>query len=464
MKKVSKSWKSFDFGPDKISPKRTKSPNDHMDTFLVEQKFIAKSHSKDSFFDFFSDLIPKTTSDLAVHSKKIEEVKVCLERILSYDNTSFLVLSGPTGCGKTATLNVLCKEMGVSISEWINPIDQDFELVRGPNQVNRFLEFISTESNYTSLFEVSAVKKIVLVEDFPNVFVRNNSEFADILEECYYKSRYPIVFICTEVANNKNNLMYNLFPQEVLTKYQITHISFNSCAPTLLKNCLRRAHDLIKKNKDYFQVPSPDTVDAILSSSMGDIRCAVNQYYFASLLGSKEMPTEKSFRVKPSAKRKRNEKSCNIKIMAKDETLGLFHALGRILNPKRKEHGKSWRLNCDLENLITELESQPENVISFLFANYIKYFGDFSELQEASDLISLSQKFFEKWSETRDLHQYPLWISVMGLMIWNSHKVSKWNQIEGPKKFKKNILRTKETLCTLDEFYINIIRKNHNNS
>lgn len=62
--------------------------------------------------------------------------------------------------------------------------------------------------------------------------------------------------------------------------------SFNACAPTLLKNALKRAHDLVQKNKDIFQTPSSKIVDAILSSSMGDIRCAVNQYYFASLLGN----------------------------------------------------------------------------------------------------------------------------------------------------------------------------------
>lgn len=97
-------------------------------------------------------------------------------------NTSILLLSGPTGSGKTATLNVLCKNMGISICEWINPLDQDFELVRGPNQSNKFLEFLTTDSNYSSLFEIPSSKKIILVEDFPNIFMKRHEEFANILE------------------------------------------------------------------------------------------------------------------------------------------------------------------------------------------------------------------------------------------------------------------------------------------
>ncbi|XP_044758725.1 cell cycle checkpoint protein RAD17 [Coccinella septempunctata] len=458
MKKSANSWKSFDFGPEKVLPKKRSSITQTSNTEWERPANTKNNYSQKKSFDFFAELSPRDVSDLAVHSKKIEEVKFWLEKVFNDENgqKSFLLLSGPTGSGKTATLNVLCKSMGISISEWINPVDQDFELLRGPNQANKFLEFLTTESNYTSLFDISSSKRIVLVEDFPNIFIKQHEEFANILDECHYKSKHPIVFICTEVANNRVNLVYNLFPQEILVKYGIAHISFNACAPTLLKTALRRAHDIVQKNKDLFQTPSSKLVDAILSSSMGDIRCAISQYYFASLLGSKEMPTEKNITIKTGMKRKRTEKSSSIKIMAKDETLGLFHALGRVLNPKRTDNGK---LNCDFDSLITELQSQPENTVSFLFTNYIKYFGDLRECQEASEFLSFSQKFFDKWTERNDLHVYPLWISILGLMSVNNHKVSKWNQIEGPKKMQKKIIRNQETLNTVDEFYASIIRK-----
>ena len=33
-----------------------------------------------------------------------------------------LLLTGPPGCGKTATLQALAKDMDFSVLEWINPV------------------------------------------------------------------------------------------------------------------------------------------------------------------------------------------------------------------------------------------------------------------------------------------------------------------------------------------------------
>lgn len=70
--------------------------------------------------------------------------------------------------------------MKIDVLEWINPISLDYEFEKGPSQAIRFLDFIS-ESKYPSLITDNN-KKIVLVEDFPNTFIRDNKEFHDILE------------------------------------------------------------------------------------------------------------------------------------------------------------------------------------------------------------------------------------------------------------------------------------------
>lgn len=70
--------------------------------------------------------------------------------------------------------------MSIDVTEWTNPVDQDFEICRGPNQVTRFIEFL-TESKWNSLFSCGN-KKIILVEDFPNTFLRNPEEFETVLE------------------------------------------------------------------------------------------------------------------------------------------------------------------------------------------------------------------------------------------------------------------------------------------
>lgn len=42
----------------------------------------------------------------------------------------------------------------------------------------------------------------------------------------------------------------------------------------------------MEEYSDTYTVPNQQVVDDIISSSMGDIRCAVNQFYFASLKGN----------------------------------------------------------------------------------------------------------------------------------------------------------------------------------
>ena len=62
--------------------------------------------------------------ELSIHKKKIQDVEGWLLESLSTENPKLrkyrrlLVMSGPSGAGKTACLKVLCEEMGVEILEW----------------------------------------------------------------------------------------------------------------------------------------------------------------------------------------------------------------------------------------------------------------------------------------------------------------------------------------------------------
>lgn len=142
--------------------------------------------------------------------------------------------------------------------------------------------------------------------------------------------------------------------------------------------------------------------------------------------------------LKPTKKRKRKIKT-EVKNhdMIKNERLSFFHSLGRILNPKRDEIDGSWRLKCNIEALVDEISIQPSTFNSFIHSNYIKYFGDVNDVSNAADILSISQKFLNKWDNRTDVLQYALWVPIMGLMIHNEHRVSKWNQITAPRKTNK---------------------------
>ncbi|RZC43154.1 cell cycle checkpoint protein RAD17 [Asbolus verrucosus] len=282
-------------------------------------------------------LIPKTVSDLAVHPKKVKEVELWLQNN---------VINKPEDC-------------------WINPIDQNFEIHGGLNQVSRFSEFLM-ESKWNSLFSKNN-KKVILIEEFPNALIRKPEDFAIILE--------------------------------------------------------------------YFK-----------------------------LVGTPDLPiVGDKLSMKAGIKRKRSGNTPSVKLMSRDENLGLFHALGRVLNPKFTEVNNCWRLNCDIEKIVDEFSIQPGIFTAFLFENYVKYFGDVNDACKAAEILSLSETFLDRWVDRHDTLIFALWLSVLGLMTFNKHKVSKWNQIKGPSKITKKINNDPATrnLSTTDLFYYNIINKNH---
>lgn len=438
MKSVNR-WKSFDFGPkaildENIPHKKLKTNRKSLVNFRKNNHQTISNNITE--INFLNDIIPQTVGDLCVHPKKIKEIEEWLKFALHLTNhkknTQFLLLTGPTGCGKTATTLTVCKSMNVKVVEWINPVDIDFEFVHGSTQTSRFLDFFS-QSKYSSLFDSSDSKKILLVKEFPNIFLKRIGEFFDILEECYYKATYPVIFICSDTSSKDLNFQRILFPEEVQMKYSIANINFNACAPTLLKKAIERAQDVLKRDPNTFKVPSPAIREAVITSSGGDIRLAIHQFYMASLRESADLHI--------ITDNKKSHKKClgnkfTIKNMGKDEKLGLFHGLGRVLNPKRQVDGSSWRINCDIEKLIDEFNAQPNNFSSFLFENYLKYFGNLLDAGHAADVLSFTSLLLGNW-ENSDCMKIGLWIEVLGLMIFNQHRESRWTQISAPKKIEK---------------------------
>lgn len=155
--------------------------------------------------------------------------------------------------------------------------------------------------------------------------------------------------------------------------------------------------------------------------------------------GMSEIPTElvEPNKANPGTKRKRSSGSSTLKSMTKDESLGLFHSLGRVLNPKRKETNNGWRLQCALDPLIDELSTQPSTFVAFLFENYPKYFGNLDDAANVADILSVSEIMLKQWSENRESLLFGLWVAVTGTMVYNEHKVSRWTQITGPKRINK---------------------------
>lgn len=134
------------------------------------------------------------------------------------------MLVGPAGCGKTTTLEVVTRELGVEIVEWINPVDQIFsqkissdtmELEKDFEgyvpKMQKFIRFVSKSTKFSSLrFEgedplpaqlSQNPKKVILFEDYPNLeHYETKVQYQNCLRD-YMSSRTPSVPIVLLVSD-----------------------------------------------------------------------------------------------------------------------------------------------------------------------------------------------------------------------------------------------------------------------
>jgi cell cycle checkpoint protein len=275
---------------------------------------------------------PQNVSDLAVHPKKIEEVKTWL---LSYSDSiqntnvhhelskNILLLSGPPGCGKTATVLALSKELNLSIQEWCNPSsaidynrgdDSEFETgdsqyipkddtVHYESQITAFTSFMLRASRYGMLPGISIEqscplgnaknkeqnmicdRKIVLIEELPSFAYKDTNEFHSILKQYQRRShsKFPLVIIQSESksSGSKEDSFRKLFPPDFLLDNCIHHIQFNAINPT---NMLKALTSVAMIESSYsaksVQIPDKSSLTALAASVNGDIRAAINALQF----------------------------------------------------------------------------------------------------------------------------------------------------------------------------------------
>lgn len=151
---------------------------------------IINSNFKSS--NWVENFAPQSLNDLSVHHKKIEEIQKWFEYAIQNRHQSagpILLLTGPSGSGKTVTLRLVAQECGYDINEWVNPVDVeqcrsnrthgDIETYM-ETQTALFNQFLFNASRYRSLFQKQN-KRLVLVEDFPNIFLKDTSAFHEAL-------------------------------------------------------------------------------------------------------------------------------------------------------------------------------------------------------------------------------------------------------------------------------------------
>ncbi|NWW19538.1 RAD17 protein, partial [Falcunculus frontatus] len=422
---------------------------------------------------------PETQNDLAVQKKKIEEVETWLKTQIFQrqpkQGGSVLLLTGPPGCGKTATLQILAKDLGLQVQEWTNPLsldftkedlknifdhDSNFHTFPSQAQAALFQDFLLRANKYNKLQMLGESsendKKLILIEDIPNQFYREPGSLHEILRRFVRTSRCPLVFIISDNFSGDSN-QRSLFPMEIVEELCIFSISFKPVAPTNMMKVLNRiaAAEASMNRENY--APDRTSLELLCRGCSGDIRSAINSLQFSSM---KDCSLEKEFwsKKKKSSTVKceeagvskvRKKSKCDTSedqeiqaIGGKDASIFLFHALGKIIYCKREavSEAESLQLPAHLSKHHRDtLLIQPEDIVEkshmsgstfnlYLHQNYVDFFSDIDDVVRASEYLSTADVLCSNWSTRLVMENYSASVATRGVIHSNTSRASAHQQ------------------------------------
>lgn len=288
---------------------------------------------------------PTTSAGLAIHKKKVEDVSDWLSSVRTgRSRKRVLILKGPTGCGKTATLEVLAREGGWDVVEWGNPTgsgsngggsDDDgwkpgagggesfasaFEdwLFRGGTW--GCLDLVSSSgvgTNHPPLSSDPARRKLLLLEDLPNLShpgtllafrtaIRSYLSLPSLPPSSSLPSIPPLILIVSEVLGGTGSSttmgmsVHRIFGPQILSHPLLSEVQFRKVARTLLVKCLE---DVVRK-EGYGGVFGKGVLETL--AEQGDLRGAIGGLEMLALGREKQvMDLGKAGGAVKSVKRKK---------------------------------------------------------------------------------------------------------------------------------------------------------------
>ncbi|TKA70029.1 hypothetical protein B0A55_09083 [Friedmanniomyces simplex] len=368
---------------------------------------------------------PVDLSELAVHKRKVADVRQWLETALSGKRQKLLVLKGAAGTGKTATLRTLAKDLGATVSEWQNPAGADMSTEGATTTAGHFEEFVRRVRKSASLSfafddHVQAApshpdarkddgtdhtKQIVLVEEFPNTFSRTSATLQSfrstilqyVSSPAIQEARVtPIVMIISETLLSTNTAAadsftaHRLLGPELLNHPFINTIEFNPVAMTILTKALENIVIKEARKSGRRKTPGPQVLKRLAET--GDIRSAVSSLEFLCLRGddteawsSKVQFTKPKKKPTEPAMTKAEEDALKL-VSNRESSLGIFHAVGRVVYNNRvdppagqslaqppswlPQHRRAKVPERDVDSLIDELGTETSTFIAALHENY----------------------------------------------------------------------------------------------
>lgn len=347
---------------------------------------------------------PDLSSGLVMSAITVNKLRKWLTAALDMSAPSprVLILTGPPGAGKSTAVKILASEASVEVAEWQAPLPVG-DLRSTTAFLLESLESFAVGMRYPSLISARPERRLLLIDDLPLALTgRNDVHGADRLVEFFKRTSasdaLPTVVILSDngrerlrvaralgldTASSPNMAILNVPPATEARMIKV------------LEGVARRANRAIL----------PDSLNALVAASAGDIRAALNSLHLYAIYpeGEKPVAVAEEAPATMAGKRKRGAKGAkkpaaalaaldHVRGVGSDATLDTLHAVGKVLNNKRLSTGES---RYDAEQILADSRADPSAFVSFLHHNYPSYFNSVSDACDALELVSESEALLE---------------------------------------------------------------------
>uniref|UniRef100_A0AAF5PV98 Cell cycle checkpoint protein RAD17 n=2 Tax=Wuchereria bancrofti TaxID=6293 RepID=A0AAF5PV98_WUCBA len=381
-----------------------------------EVTLCCSSHQEDCTLSLIDRFPLQNVEQLAVNPKKIDELRRWMQmKEGRCRRCKLLLLTGPTGSGKTTAVKMLCRELKLELIEWNCSESYDVfydpegeEIVYEENQasyifyvveltankfVRKFTEFL--KSSDRGSIEKSVSQKVILVEQLPNVFYQDPSILHATLRKTIKNTVCMYIFIMSDVNSCWYLSPKRILPANIRCQLGFDELSFNASATVFLSKALRRIALLLNVNA------SPSQIKKIAENSNGDIRTAIHNLQLC-IDGRREFneicPLHSSTLVDP------------------------YHSLGKLLYAKRcdkadsdwkkaegklkielrKIYSRDFPPKDDVSEVLDKSGMNADKLVMFLHEHELNFAPSLSSYLDILNNISLFDSALSRWEVRMD--------------------------------------------------------------
>lgn len=405
--------------------------------------FTVKNEDKRPWTDQFA---PTDLSELAVHKRKVADVQEWLEMAYRGRRQKVLVLKGAAGVGKTTTVQLLAKDLGIDLLEWKDSTASDYTTEGSVSTAVRFEEFMARAGKSGGLqFATDGLNQPVLperlpqaentadsslqallVEEFPNTFSRTSSalqSFRTAIAQHVSTTvpidtkPTPVILVISETLLSTNTAAadsftaHRLLGPELMTNPYVNTIEFNAVAPTFLTKALETIVVKEARKSGRRRTPGPLVLKHLAET--GDIRSAVSSLEFLCLRGddgdtwSSKVTFTKTKQSKTQPPLTKAEEEALKLISNRESSLGIFHSVGKVVYNKRvdptdptamarpppwlPQHRRSKVPETNVDLLIDELGTDTPTFVAGLHENYALSCSSYSAEDSLDSLVGCTE-------------------------------------------------------------------------